>query len=146
MRLFTAGLAAIILAAGAVGPASAPQASAQDHDAHRGAHDVYLETGEWTAWENRMPGGPRALHVTGEVVVRHAGYDCTLAPAAPQGFNPAILMLELTVEARPGMHAQAIQTQGVRFDLEDYAGGYTAISILHEGEVIADIERIPVTY
>jgi hypothetical protein len=107
---------------------------------------VYLETGEWAAWENRMPGGPRALHVTGEVVVRHAGYDCTLAPAEPQGFNPAILMLELTVEEKPGMHAQAIQTRGVRFDLEGYVGGYTAISILHEGEVIADIERIPVTY
>jgi hypothetical protein len=141
MRMISAGLAALILAAGAVGPAPAPPAAAQDED-----HAMHPETLEWAAWENRMPGGPRALHVTGDIVLPHAGFEVTLAPMTPQGFNPAILMLELTLAEQPGAHAQAIETRGVRYDVSPYGGGYTAISILHEGEVIADIARIPVTY
>ncbi len=134
MRLIIAGLAAgLLVAAGALGPDPATRAAAQDED-------------DWAAWVDRMPPGPPALHVTGKVALPHRGFQITLTPSEPQGINPAILMLDLEVAERPGIHAQAVATREVRYDIPDYDGRYEQVSILRNGEIIAHIDAIAVTY
>jgi hypothetical protein len=50
---------------------------------------------DWHAWVNAMPPGPQTLHVSGTVVVPEGNQVVTLVRAAPQGFNPRILLLDL---------------------------------------------------
>jgi hypothetical protein len=50
---------------------------------------------DWHAWVNAMPPGPSALHVSGTVTVPDGNKVVKLVRAAPQGFNPRILILDL---------------------------------------------------
>jgi hypothetical protein len=52
----------------------------------------------WFAWENRQPVGPTRLHVGGEVETPSAHRIPKLTRANPQGINPKILILNLTIE------------------------------------------------
>jgi hypothetical protein len=77
-----------------------------------------LESREWSAWVNRMP-GPGAvptLHVTGKVDVRSGGYtfDWEKGPL-DRSATPA-LRLKLVPTAPDGMATMAITTEEVKYE------------------------------
>jgi hypothetical protein len=70
----------------------------KNNDPNGGYMDTsVLPQSKWKAWYDRMPPGPATLHVTGEHTFPTAGYSAELKPAAPQGFNPKIYILDLIV-------------------------------------------------
>lgn len=54
-----------------------------------------LPTRNWYAWINTMPGGPRTLHVIGEVEVPSIATQPLLLKRSPQGITPTDLLLDL---------------------------------------------------
>lgn len=129
-----------LIAALAVGLvfASAPAAQAQEPE---------IKTSNWNAWVDRMPPGPATFYLTGIVELPHGGFDVSLEPANPQGFNPAILMMTLTVTERPGMHTQAVEAKSVRYEISPYPGGlYREVTILYNGEMVGRVGAIGSTY
>jgi len=77
-----------------------------------------LESREWSAWVNKMP-GPGAvptLHVTGKVDVRSGGYtfDWEKGPL-DRSATPA-LRLKLVPKAPDGMATMAITTEEVKYE------------------------------
>jgi hypothetical protein len=88
----------------------------------------------WHAWIDLMPGRQPTLIVTGEVRAGHR--RPTLSDTRLQGFNPAILMLDLKGAGRAG---NAYRT--VRFGRPARAGQYTEVDVFVGRAMIA---RIPV--
>jgi hypothetical protein len=64
-----------------------------------------------------MPPGPAVLHVAGEVLVNSPGHRAVLTIKEPQGSNPEILLLDLTVLPLEGFHSQVLTWVVVRFEL-----------------------------
>jgi hypothetical protein len=96
-----------------------------------------LDTSDWFAWVSRMPPGPASFHVTGTVMLPSPGYDARLEMASPQGVNPADLILDLRITARPGFWPQVVTSATVRYDVSDYQGRYQTVLIrLPNGEGI----------
>jgi hypothetical protein len=55
----------------------------------------------WSAWIDAMPSPdqtPPTLHVKGQVDVHHQALNVSLQRAVPQGFNPAILILDIVTQ------------------------------------------------
>lgn len=100
------------------------------------------KTKNWAAWENRMPqigGTGPTLYVTGKVKVPGAQYKPVLTPAAPQGFNPKILLLNLGIEGQGD--AQGGKTwRDVRYEQPVAAGQYVQVSILFQGSMIENLD------
>jgi hypothetical protein len=89
---------------------------------------------EWSAWVNRMPPGPASLHVHGRVTMPHPGFEVRLARRTPQGFNPAILMMDLEVRELEGMWAQVLTEMEVSYVEDPYrTGGYRQVHIFYPG-------------
>ncbi len=105
-------------------------------------HPLPLDTSDWYAWINRMPPGPPSFHVTGTATFPTPGYEAHLEVASPQGINPADLILDLRVSARPGIWPQVVTDVTVRYDVPDYRGSYETVLVrLPEGEGIQlDVE------
>jgi len=70
----------------------------------------------WWAWEDMMPGGPRSLHVVGQIMMPTPGYKLTLTRSEPQGINPTVLLLDLKETPPPGIVAQHLALTKVIFD------------------------------
>lgn len=87
------------------------------------------DASDWTAWVNAMPPGPRSLHVQGTVTVPTPGYLVRLVKAAPQGFNPRNLILDLTLTSRPGIWPQVVTRKSVSFRIDRYANQYDSILV-----------------
>ncbi|MGR2681370.1 MULTISPECIES: hypothetical protein [Chromobacterium] len=104
-----------------------------------------LQSRNWHAWLNAMPGHPKSLHVAGDVVVANPGVEAVLTMREPQGINPAILMLDLHLVQKPGMWPQVLAVANARYDrvLPPGAPKYTAVEVLHNNERVAYIEPIP---
>jgi hypothetical protein len=106
-----------------------------------GAHTP-PKTQEWAAWENRMPqigGVTPTLYVTGKVKVPGTQYKPVLTPAAPQGINPKILLLDLTIEGQG--EAEGGKTwRDVRYEAPVAAGQYVQVSILFQGAMIDNLD------
>ncbi|MGO9118574.1 MAG: hypothetical protein ACLQPD_13330 [Desulfomonilaceae bacterium] len=98
-----------------------------------------VETKNWYAWYNTMPPGPTRLYVIGDVQVGNPGVLAVLKMHEPQGINPKILMLDLTLAQRPGYWPQIVTTAHARYDEKAEVSTYTSVSILCEGEIIADV-------
>lgn len=88
-----------------------------------------VDTSDWYAWVNRMPPGPASFHVTGTVHLPSPGYDASLHAAAPQGINPADLILDLRITRRPGVWPQVVTAASVRYDVTDYGGPYQSVLV-----------------
>jgi hypothetical protein len=89
-----------------------------------------LET-EWAAWVNRMPPGPQSLHISGTVRMPHPGFAVSLVPRQPQGFNPAILMMDLEIRELDGMWAQVLTDMTVNYQEDPYRGAYSQVHIFY---------------
>lgn len=103
-----------------------------------------VDTGDWYAWINRMPPGPPSFHVVGTVVVGHPGIDAQLVRAAPQGINPAELILDLVLTERPGTWPQVVTSLSVRYDEQTLGVAYTGVLIRVPGgdDVHLDVEDV----
>jgi hypothetical protein len=100
-----------------------------------------LVVGECAAWENHMPpvGQTIPLIVVCDVETGAANLIPKLTMANPQGFNPAILLLNLTVEDTGGAGAQVVAAQTARYETQIVSGAYTSVTILWE-DGGADVE------
>ena len=78
-----------------------------------------------------MPGSEPTLHVTGDLTVPTAGYSATLSPHTPQGINPQIYLLDLTINppAPDQPVAQVVTTIKAQYE-EKTPTSYTQVMIL----------------
>jgi len=97
-------------------------------------------TANWHAWHDWMPGKPPTLHVVGVVRCPTAGYTVTLKPAAPQGINPAIYILELVVTPPTQPAAQVVTDVPVHYS-EHTSVRYTEVFIIPQniGVTVIDV-------
>lgn len=91
---------------------------------------------EWNAWLDKMPPGPPALHLVGQVYVSHGGMEARLSRATPQGTNFAILVLDLTLTQKPGPSTQGFKWVDTRFDEAPARVAYQQVQIRYEGETL----------
>jgi hypothetical protein len=99
-----------------------------------------LETRSWSAVENNMPPGPVRLQATGEVKTPSAHQVPKLARAVPQGINPKILILNLTVEETGKGGAEAEDFRRADYEEECKAEQFTEVQINCEGSVLQMIK------
>ena len=97
------------------------------------------DTKDWEAWIDTMPGGPGHLTVIGEVDVGNIASSAHLKETVPQGINPKILLLDLTITLDGEGYPKKIYKQA-RFDKPATAGQFTSVDIMWEGNKIVDME------
>lgn len=105
---------------------------------------MYIETKDWTAQNDKMPGNPR-LRVRGTVTVGHPGINPELSVRARQDKSFA-LALELSLKVADGTFVQMVTDKTVDFELPGDHGHIPKIDIFHEGEVITSITDIIETH
>ena len=103
------------------------------------------KTQNWYAWLNTMPPKPDDFHVTGEVRVGNPGIYVLLVKKQPQGFNPAILLLDLYLVQRPGLWPQIISWVPARYDEINAVNAYTKVRIFCGQKVIAKMPVVIVS-
>lgn len=103
-------------------------------------------TKDWKAWIDTQPiGGDRGhLVVIGEVEVSNIADLVHLKVHQPQGINPKILMLDLTITLGGEGFPKKFYKQA-RLDEAARAGAYTEVDILWEGNKIAGCKVEEVT-
>ena len=100
--------------------ASAPYAAGAPHGE---------DAGGWTAIHNFMPLGEPRLRVQGSPAMPTPGYKLFLTKASPQGFNPAVLILELETQPPSDNVAQVVTRTPVLYE-EVTDQRYTQVTIL----------------
>lgn len=121
------------------GPATYQQceAFAAEHTAQTGKGAVpnnalvQADPASFKAWIDEMPGSPRKLIVTGDVM-SEVDYQVTLVRAVPQGFNPAILLLHIDVTTPSGPHSNAIARRTLRYE-EETSLRFTNVTVIGGG-------------
>jgi hypothetical protein len=98
-----------------------------------------LQTRHWHAYLNTQPPKPDNFYVVGEAYVPNPGVTPRLHKIEPQGFNPAILMLELFLVQEPGIWPQGFVWNPARYDDPAASPEYGSVEIRHNGVVIATI-------
>ena len=99
-------------------------------------------TRNWTA--NELPdfaGGHYHVEVKGEVQTSATNYMPKLSYRNPQGINPRILMLDLTIEKTAEFGGQVVMFHKADYSRPTTGNEYDEADILFEGQVI---ERITV--
>lgn len=99
-----------------------------------------LENKEWKAWINLMPPPPFQLIVTGKVRTTAGNKVPHLAEASPQGINPKILILDLTIVQQGDVGTTDFEFRDARFEKPAEKGQYTQVAIRYGGEAVATIE------
>lgn len=89
----------------------------------------------WKAWQDSMPPGPSTINVVGSCVFPTPGYKVKLTKAVPQGINPAILLLRLTITKPTGIVPQVLQKVEVRFRAKTKTK-YTHVTILPDNATV----------
>lgn len=134
-----------VIAFAMVGDRIVGSASIDVGSGHEGPKDpVTVDTSGWYAWLNRMPPGPPSFHVTGVVYLPTPGHDARLVPAAPQGSNPADLILDLHVTPRPGIWPQVITPVSVRYDQSPAGVMYQSVLVREpDGDAVQiDVDEV----
>ncbi len=99
-------------------------------------------TKNWKA--NELPdfvGRIYKIHVTGDVQVTSTNLTPKLSYHTPQGINPRILMLDLTIEDSGGFGGQIVFYRQAEFMRRSSGDSYDEVDILWEGKIV---ERIKV--
>lgn len=94
----------------------------------------------WSAWHDRMPGSKATLHVTGSCEFPSSGYSVELKPHEPQGFIPAIYLLDLIVHEPTGPSSDVMSTEEVHYR-EETDKRYTHVQILPE-DVLVEVKEV----
>jgi hypothetical protein len=101
-------------------------------------------TRKWSAVELSDPTGRTAeITVGGEVEVTATNYVPKLSLHKPQGINPRVLMLDLTIENDRGFGGQVMMYKPVVNTQPTGGRDYDEVSILFDGAII---ERIKVDH
>jgi hypothetical protein len=105
---------------------------------------VTVDTTDWYAWTNQMPGAAGSFHVSGVVHLPSPGYAAELVRAVPQGINPRELILDVKVTPRPGIWPQVITPVSLRFDEEATTVAYDGVLIREpDGDAVhLDVETV----
>jgi hypothetical protein len=92
----------------------------------------------WTAREDRQPGPGKqvSLIVTGEVEVGRTNDMPALGEARPQGINPKILLLNLTINSPNAPGGEIMNWKQVQFKKNVSPGQYSDFTILWEGNEV----------
>jgi hypothetical protein len=103
-----------------------------------------IDTRNWAAWENNMRPGPVRLQATGEVKTPSAHKLPRLTRAKPQGINPKILILDLTVEETGKGGAEVVEFRRAYYEEECKPEQFTEVQINWEGSVLQmiKVERV----
>ncbi|MGE0595291.1 MAG: hypothetical protein AB7P07_02935 [Hyphomonadaceae bacterium] len=124
--------------------AEAPAEPAASVEPSQTANCAVIESREWTAHINAMPGpnAQRTLVVTGQIDVPTPGY--ALALTAGMADRSAIPAQTLNLELTPpeGMVAQVIATETARYEGPAIAEQYSAVRIVCSGTQLAEITDI----
>ncbi|MGH6791663.1 MAG: hypothetical protein ACRECF_02855 [Methyloceanibacter sp.] len=98
------------------------------------------ETKEWKARQNLMPGPSQPkLIVIGKVQTSNTNQTPHLGETVPQGINPAILLLDLTITAS-GVGNTVMGWRDVRFEKPIRKDQYSSIEILWNGKKVGSAE------
>jgi hypothetical protein len=102
-------------------------------------------TSNWKAVEDRQPPGV-TLRVTGTVTTSNSNQVPHLTKANPQGINPAILLLDLSITTSGNPGGAVMGKQDVEYREEIKAGQYTSVDVRYDGKGIARIDQIEVVH
>jgi hypothetical protein len=92
------------------------------------------QTRNWHAVETTdLVGSAHKLTVTGEIQLLKSNEEPALEDAAPQGFNPKILILDLTVSSQ-GLGGQVVHWKSVTYEKSISAHQYAEVTIRGGGE------------
>lgn len=94
----------------------------------------------FSAWINLMPGSDHKLIVDGDVETNGGNLVPKLTMRTPQGFNPRILLLDLTIEDTGGPGTDDIAYRPVRFETPAEKGDYSNVDIFWDGEICISLE------
>ncbi|WP_396272646.1 hypothetical protein [Hyphomonas sp.] len=107
-----------------------------------------LDSRNWAAWINRMP-GPGAVatvHVAGKVDVRSGGYTFRWEEAPMDRSAVPVLRLKLVPSAPGGMATMAITTEAVAYQAPALSSRYSRVVIGCGGTTLAEITEIMDVY
>ncbi len=103
-----------------------------------------LESRDWAAWINKMP-GPGAVptvHVTGKVDVRTGGYSFEWQEGPLDRSAVPALRLKLVPVPPDGMATMAITTEEVHYTAPALSSGYSRVIIGCGSTTLAEITEI----
>jgi hypothetical protein len=88
-----------------------------------------LESHDWAAWIDEMPGKPRTLHGTGVLDFPTAGYETELRRDHPPGINSRDLVLDLAIREPEGGVVEDLTAVPVNF-VEQTNEDYDTVSVI----------------
>lgn len=94
----------------------------------------------WNAVHDFQPVQPPRLRVTGSCMMPTPGYQLALKRAVPQGINPAILILELSVTRPTGNVSTVVTKTDVRYE-EQTDQRYTSVTI-RPGDISVPVQEV----
>lgn len=98
------------------------------------------EMSDFSAWINTQPPGPFKLIVKGKVVTNAGNLLPELSERVPQGINPRILILDLSIKQSGGAGTADVAPRDVRFDKPADKGQYSHVEIHFDGELCQTLE------
>jgi hypothetical protein len=107
-----------------------------------------VESGEWEAWIDRMP-GPGAeptLKVAGTVTMPTPGYTFSWQIGPTDRMMPPGQRLRLVPTPPPGMVIQVLTPERVTFSMPAVASEYRTVMVECGGRPLAEIDDIPTVY
>lgn len=105
-----------------------------------------IESSEWAAWVNAMPGpgSTKQLIATGKVILPTPGYTLTLTAGMADHSATPVQQLILTATPPLGMVTQVLTTQPVRYQGPAISMQYRAIRIMCSSQMLSEISDVPV--
>lgn len=100
-----------------------------------------LQSRGWYAVESTdLTGNNRTLAVTGEVEVSHINEEPVLTEAEPQGINPTILILDLTIKTDIGAGGDATRWKKASYSRPVGRREFHQVDV--HGQAVVDVEEI----
>ncbi|MGC2780234.1 MAG: hypothetical protein WA418_31805 [Bradyrhizobium sp.] len=103
------------------------------------------KTRNWKAWQDLQvgPGKTPTLYVTGQVETTNTNQTPHLKEHVPQGTNPKILLLNLTITTS-GVGNAVVAWRDVRFEKKIKKDQYSSVDILWDGKSVgqAKVETV----
>ena len=97
------------------------------------------KTRDFKAWQNVQPGGKPKLIVIGKVETSNSNQTPGLSEHVPQGINPKILLIDLTITTK-GKGGTVMGWRDVRFEKPITRDQYSNVDILWDGNIIEHLK------
>lgn len=96
-------------------------------------------TQDFATWIDLMPGKPSQIIVKGEVETNGGHLVPVLDKAVPQGFNPQILLLTLSIRDTGMVGTADVTFRPVRYSAPASAGQFSDVTVLWDGQAILNL-------